>query len=194
MGFPGSSDGKESTCNEGDLSLSLGLGRCLEEGNGYPCQCSCLENSRDRGASWAMVHVMAKSQIQLNTFHSPTQKLGLHKGLLHSSSALVLVIGVWVMLVWLRGWCVDSETVGPSYLCFSFQSLQDHMEIEQMSFGDVERSDCNTNIFRRNMGNVKNGQFSEHLLVIMFSSSKFPLVLSLIVSWTKHLYALLVSS
>ena len=125
---------------------------------------------------------------------SPTQKRGWHKGLLHSSSALVvLVVGVWMVLVWLQGWCVDSETAGPSYLYFSFQSLQNHMEIEQMLFGDVERSDYNTNIFRRNMGNVKNCQFSEYLLV-MFSSSKFPLVLSLIVSWTKHLHALLVSN
>ena len=130
-----------------------------------------------------MVHGMVKSQTQLNDFHSPTQKHGLHKGLLHSSSALVvLVVGVWVMSVWLRGWCVGSETVGPSYLYFSLQSLQNHMEIEQMLFGDVERSDYNTNIFRRNMGNVKNCQFSEYLLVIMFSSSKFLLVLSLTVS------------
>lgn len=51
-----------------------------------------------------------------------------------------------------------------------------------MLFGDVERSDVNTNIFRRNMGNVRNCQLSEYLLVIMLSSSKFPLVLSHIVS------------
>ena len=32
----GGSDGKESTCNAGDLSSIPGLGRSLEEGNGYP--------------------------------------------------------------------------------------------------------------------------------------------------------------
>ena len=42
--FPGGSDGKESACNMGDLGLIPGLGRSHGEGNGYPLQCSCLEN------------------------------------------------------------------------------------------------------------------------------------------------------
>ena len=32
MGFPGGSDGKESTCNSGDTSLIPGSGRSLEKG------------------------------------------------------------------------------------------------------------------------------------------------------------------
>ena len=48
--FPGSSDGKESACNAGDLGSIPGSGRSPEEGNGYPLQYSCLENSMDRGA------------------------------------------------------------------------------------------------------------------------------------------------
>ena len=32
------------------------------EGNGYPLQYSCLENSMDRGAWQAIVHGIAKSQ------------------------------------------------------------------------------------------------------------------------------------
>ena len=40
MGFPGSSAGKESTCNEGDLSLIPGLGESPREGIGYPLQYS----------------------------------------------------------------------------------------------------------------------------------------------------------
>ena len=47
MGFPGGSDGKESTCNAGemgDLASVPGLGRSPGEGNGYPPQYSCLEN------------------------------------------------------------------------------------------------------------------------------------------------------
>ena len=32
IGFPGGSDGKESTCNVGDLGSIPGLGRSLEEG------------------------------------------------------------------------------------------------------------------------------------------------------------------
>ena len=45
MGFPVGSDGKESTCNAGDLGSSPGLRICSIEGNGYQLQYSCLENS-----------------------------------------------------------------------------------------------------------------------------------------------------
>ena len=40
QGFPGSSAGKESACNAGDLSLIPGLGRSPGEGTGYPLQYS----------------------------------------------------------------------------------------------------------------------------------------------------------
>ena len=49
-GFPGDSDGKESARNVGDLRSIPGLGRYPGEGNGYPLQYTCLENSMDRGA------------------------------------------------------------------------------------------------------------------------------------------------
>ena len=44
MGFPSSSDGKESACNAGDTDLIPGLGGSPVEGNGNPLQYSCLEN------------------------------------------------------------------------------------------------------------------------------------------------------
>ena len=50
LSFPGGSNGKESTCNAGDLGSIPGLGRSPGEGNGYSFQYSCLENSMDRGA------------------------------------------------------------------------------------------------------------------------------------------------
>ena len=65
-GFPSGSDGKESACNSGDLGLIPGLGRSPGEGNGYPLQYSCLENSMDRGAWWAIVHGVAKSRTRLS--------------------------------------------------------------------------------------------------------------------------------
>ena len=37
-------------------------GRSPGVGNGNPLQYSCLENSMDRGAGWAVVHGVAKSQ------------------------------------------------------------------------------------------------------------------------------------
>ena len=48
--FPGSSDGRESSCNKGDLGLVPGLGRSSGEGNGNPLQYSSLENPMDGGA------------------------------------------------------------------------------------------------------------------------------------------------
>ena len=50
-----SSNGKESACNVGDPGTTLGLGRCPGEGNGNPLQCSCLENTMDRGGWRATV-------------------------------------------------------------------------------------------------------------------------------------------
>ena len=41
---------RESACNAGDLGLIPGLGRSPGEGDGYPFQYYCLENSMDRGA------------------------------------------------------------------------------------------------------------------------------------------------
>ena len=52
QGFPGGSDGKESTCNMGDLGSIPGSGRSPGEGNGNPLQYSCLENLMERGAWW----------------------------------------------------------------------------------------------------------------------------------------------
>ena len=64
--FPGDSDGKEPACNAGDLCLIPGLGRSPGEGNGYPLKYSCLENSMDRGAWWAIVRGVAEPWTQLS--------------------------------------------------------------------------------------------------------------------------------
>ena len=49
-----------------DAGSILGPGRSSGEGNGNPLQDSCLENSMDRGAWWATLHGVAKSQTQLS--------------------------------------------------------------------------------------------------------------------------------
>ena len=70
LGFPGSSDGKESIafpCNEGNLGSIPGLGRSPGEGNGCPLQYSDLENSTD-----CIVHSCKESdtteQLPLSTY------------------------------------------------------------------------------------------------------------------------------
>ena len=68
-GIPRWLGNKESACHAGnsrDMGLIPGLGRSPAGGNGDPLQCSCLENSTDRGAWWATVHRVAKGRTQLS--------------------------------------------------------------------------------------------------------------------------------
>ena len=46
-----------------DADLIPGLGRSPGGGNGNPLQDSCLGNPMDRGAWWAIVHTVAKSDM-----------------------------------------------------------------------------------------------------------------------------------
>ena len=59
---------KNPPANAGDLR-DVGLiprsGRSPGEGHGNSVQCSCLENPIDRGAWWATVYGVAKSQTRL---------------------------------------------------------------------------------------------------------------------------------
>ena len=54
-GFCGGSDGKESTCNAGNLASITGLGRSPGKRKSYPLHYSGLENSMHRGAWQAVV-------------------------------------------------------------------------------------------------------------------------------------------
>ena len=49
-----------------DVGLNPGSGRSLGGGNGNPLQYSYLENPMNRGAWWATVYEVAKSQILLS--------------------------------------------------------------------------------------------------------------------------------
>ena len=68
LGFPDSSDSKDSIHNAGDLGSIPGLGRSPGEGKGYPLQYSGLENSMV-----CIVHGVAKSRTRLNEFHFRVQ-------------------------------------------------------------------------------------------------------------------------
>ena len=57
------SDRKESTCNARDPGSVPGLGRSPGEGNGYPLQYSCLENSMDREA-WQAIQSMGLQRVR----------------------------------------------------------------------------------------------------------------------------------
>ena len=65
-GLPWCSDGKQSTCNVGNLGSIPGSRRSPVEGNGNPLLYSCLENPIDRGAWQATAHGSQKSQTQVS--------------------------------------------------------------------------------------------------------------------------------
>ena len=60
---------KKSACNAGNPGWISGSGRSPEEGNGYPLQYSCLENTIDRGAWQATFHRVIRSQTRLSNSH-----------------------------------------------------------------------------------------------------------------------------
>ena len=57
---------------------------CIGEGNGYPLQCSCLENPRDGGACWAAVCGVAQSRTRLKRLSSSSSSN--NGGAINSSS------------------------------------------------------------------------------------------------------------
>ena len=66
LGFPGGSVVKQLPANVGDAGLIPGLGRSTGEGNGNPFKYSCLGTPMDRGAWWATIHGLQKSQTRLS--------------------------------------------------------------------------------------------------------------------------------
>ena len=106
MGLPGSTTGKEPTCQcsrckrcRRDASSVPRLGRCPGGGHGNSLQYSCLGNPMDRRALWAMVHRVAKSQMQLKQLNTQTLKerpscedaiWGHKKGNCHAVASIVL--------------------------------------------------------------------------------------------------------
>ena len=66
---------KNPPANAGDMGLIPGSGGSPAGGNGNPLQYSGLERSSDRGAWWATVHVVTKSQtrLSLHAYAQPRQ-------------------------------------------------------------------------------------------------------------------------
>ena len=63
---------------------------CIEEGNGNPLHCSCLENLRDGEAWWAAVYGVTQSQTRLSDFTFPFHFHALEKEMATNSSVLGL--------------------------------------------------------------------------------------------------------
>ena len=67
MDSPGGSDGKESTCNVGDLGLIPELGRSPEGRHGNHSSISAWRIPMDRGAQRAIVHGVAQLDVTVST-------------------------------------------------------------------------------------------------------------------------------
>ena len=68
MGFLDGSDGKESSCNAGDMGSIPGLGRSPGGGHGIQSSILAWIIPMDRGPWHATVRRVAKSQTQLKKF------------------------------------------------------------------------------------------------------------------------------
>ena len=107
-GFSGGSVGKEYTCSAGDAGdggLIPGSGRSRRGGHGNPLQDSCLENPMDRGAWWATVHGVAKSQTQLSDSHTHIPSPLCLKAQRNEKTSKLLNIPKWAKILMFWGFC-----------------------------------------------------------------------------------------
>ena len=86
----------------------------IEEGNGNPLQCSCLENPRDGGAWWAAIYGVTQSRTWLKWL---------------SSSSSILTRVRWYLTLWFwfhfsdNEWCWASFHVFISHLYVFFGEM-----------------------------------------------------------------------
>ena len=99
LGFPGSSDGKESTFIAGDLGWIPGSGRSPGGGYGTPLQYTSLGNPMDWGAWRAIVYGVGKSW----TWNS----LSLFPSLLVSKTLLTGTPAVLSTVHYVQDWGLD---------------------------------------------------------------------------------------
>ena len=86
------------------------------EGIGNPLQCSCLENPRDGGASWAAVYGVPQSQTRLKQLSSSSiEKQGNKKGGETVSLGSFLKDMCWTVSSWL---CQQDSPHGSRILNF----------------------------------------------------------------------------
>ena len=110
LGFPGSSDGKESACNAGDLSLIPGLGRSPGGGHGSPLEYFCLENLQWQRSLAGYSPWGCKSQIQLNTVqHNLTPEETLNSKGTRQMSHVWTFSAPWLIILW--KWAVPRRSM-----------------------------------------------------------------------------------
>ena len=107
MGFPGGSDGEESTCNVGDLSSIPGLGRSPGGGHGNPLHCSCLEDPHGQRS-------LAGYSRQGHKESGTTERL---------STALPPIPLIAAKTAWAVGWAGWTDTYFPLPFCVGWKTF-----------------------------------------------------------------------
>ena len=97
--------GKEFACNAGDPGSIPGSGRSPGEGNGYPFQCSFLENSMDREDPGGLLQSTGLQRVQLDsaTFHFHfLQTTGKVESMKHDKTLTIYL--EYIEFNWRRAW------------------------------------------------------------------------------------------
>ena len=95
-GLPRCSVGKESACNAEDTDPVPVLGRSPGEGHSNPLQYSCMENPINRGAWWAIAHVVAKESDTTDHTHMGSTCTGFRSCSTQAHGLLAeLLHGMW---------------------------------------------------------------------------------------------------
>ena len=76
---------------------------CIEEGNGHPLQCSCLENPRDRGAWWAAVSGVAQSRTRLKQLSSSNSEIQTEEKQAVGMCFISFFLSIWFSFLLARG-------------------------------------------------------------------------------------------
>ena len=133
--FPGGSEVENPPASAGetrDVGSVPGLGRSPGGGNGNPLQCYCLGSPMDRGAWWASVHGVAKSQTLLSNWahgdvmvipwsdsHKTDRLILPFKNFLFTLSLACQSIFSWwldIIFFFEHGWCYLSLERGSVFL------------------------------------------------------------------------------
>ena len=122
-----------SACHVGDPGSIPGSGTSPGEGNGYPLQCSFLENPMDRGAWRASVHGVARVGRNLVTKPPPpqrSQRERMFQGGCHwqcHQPKSMLTVFSW-------GWLLDTNIRASTFLCVNIPDLFEEPSSARSSF------------------------------------------------------------